>query len=198
MRLAIPQHEGRVSPVFDVARNVLLIDFENRREVRREERKLKRTDLPSRAAEFLRLGANVLVCGAISASMEDILLFSGVRVIGFRCGPVDALVAAVLNGGIAKPEYCMPGCGGWQNRMAQARREKTNSMPESCEMSSRRAGGGGPGRFAGGGAGQIRATAREPDVFYFCPICGEKAAHPAGQPCTNVDCPKCGTRMPPA
>jgi len=192
VRLAISHHEGRVSPVFDVAGNVLLIDIENKREVRREERSLDRTDRPSRAAEFLRLGANVLICGAISASLEDILVFSGVRVIGFRCGPVDELVAAFLNGEVAKPEFYMPGCGGWRKRMGQTRR---NTMPKGFGMGLRRGGGGGQGRSAGGGAGRMGGTARGPGGFCVCPSCGEKLPHTAGQPCTNVACPKCGAKM---
>ncbi len=192
MRLAIPHHEGRVSPVFDVAASVLLIDIEDKREVRREERSLDRTDRPSRAAEFLRLGANVLICGAISASLEDILVFSGVRVIGFRCGPVDELVAAFLNGKLTKLEFCMPGCGGWRKRLGRGR---SDTMPRGFGMGSGRGGGGGRGSSTEGGAGRMGGTARGPGGFCVCPSCGEKLPHTAGQPCTNVVCPKCGTKM---
>jgi predicted Fe-Mo cluster-binding NifX family protein len=194
VRLAIPHYEGRVSPVFDVAGSVLLIDIENRWEVRREERSLSRTDLPSRASEFLGLEANVLICGAISAPLEAMLVSSGVRVIGFLCGPVDEVIAAFLHGEVAKPEFCMPGCGGWRKRLGRGR---SDMMPRGFGMGLGSGGGGGRGRGAGGGGrGRMGgASAAGPGGFCVCPKCGEKVAHTAGQPCNRMVCPKCGANM---
>ena len=59
MKVAIPHWQERVSPVFDSAGNVLLIDIENGRERQREERRLTRTDIMARAGEFLKFGADV-------------------------------------------------------------------------------------------------------------------------------------------
>ena len=89
MRIAIPQWQGRVSPVFDVAGNLQLIDIENGQEVRREERPMAGTDPIARIGEFLSFGAGILICGAISAPMQARLVSGGVRVIGFTCGTVD-------------------------------------------------------------------------------------------------------------
>ncbi|MGB9609325.1 MAG: NifB/NifX family molybdenum-iron cluster-binding protein, partial [Bryobacteraceae bacterium] len=144
VRLAIPHHQGRISPVFDTAGSVLLIDLENGREIRRESRSLSRNELLARAGEFLQLEANVLICGAISAPLETLLISSGVHVIGFLCGPVDEVVAAFLNGNIAKPEFSMPGCRAWRQRLGQTRR---NMMAGGFGMGS----GGGRGRGASGG-----------------------------------------------
>ena len=194
MRLAIPEHQGRISPVFDVAGRVLLVDIDEGQEVRREERSLSRSDLPARAGEFLNLEANVLICGAISAPLEAMLASSGVRVIGFRCGPVDGVIAAFLNGEAAKPEFWMPGCGGWRKRMGRGR---SDTMPRGFGMGSGRGGGGGQGRNAGGG-GQGRMggpSAAGPGGACVCPKCGEKVAHTVGQPCNQMVCPKCGANM---
>jgi predicted Fe-Mo cluster-binding NifX family protein len=173
---------------------MLLIDVENRREVRREERSLSRTDLPSRASEFLGLEANVLICGAISALLEAMLVSSGVRVIGFLCGPVDEVIAAFLHGEVAKPEFCMPGCGGWRKRLGRGR---SDMMPRGFGMGLGSGGGGGRGRGAGGGGrGRMGgASAAGPGGFCVCPKCGEKVAHTAGQPCNRMVCPKCGANM---
>jgi predicted Fe-Mo cluster-binding NifX family protein len=127
VRLAISHHEGRLSPVFDVAGGVLLVDVENGQEVSREERPLSRTDLAARAEEFRKLGANVLICGAISAPLEALLVSSGVRIIGFRCGLVDELITAFLEGTVAKPRFWMPGCS------RQSRHEHRLSRKERVE-----------------------------------------------------------------
>lgn len=53
----------------------------------------------------------------------------------------------------------------------------------------RSAGGSGRGRMGGTkpGAG--------PGDYCLCPNCGHKVPHQVGQPCYNMSCPKCGSRM---
>jgi hypothetical protein len=67
-----------------------------------------------------------------------------------------------------------------------------------------RGGGRGAGGGQGGGAGRGRGTgggrmggpkAAGPGGYCVCPACGKRVAHVAGQPCTERQCPKCGTRM---
>lgn len=188
MRVAIPQWQGRVSPVFDVAGNLLLVDFEDGRELRRTEVRLGRTDAAGRAADVARLGADVLVCGAISSLLEARLSAAGVRVIGFLCGPVDDILAGLLNGELASPAFLMPGCGGRRRGIRQGR----NRMPKGFGMGS----GGGSRRGAGSGRGRMGGPmAAGPGGECVCPKCGEKTPHTAGKPCLQMTCPKCGTPM---
>jgi len=49
-------------------------------------------------------------------------------------------------------------------------------------------GGGGRGRMGG-------PFAAGPEGSCVCPKCGNKVAHRAGVPCTQVKCPKCGSAM---
>jgi predicted Fe-Mo cluster-binding NifX family protein len=192
VRLAIPHHQGRISPVLDAAGNVLLIDLENGRETRRESRRLIQDELLARAGELLELAPDVLICGAISAPLETLLISSGIRVIGFLCGPVDEVVAAFLSGNIARPEFSMPGCRAWRQRLEQTGR---NTMPGGFRMG--RGGGGGRGRGTGGGGrGRMGGPpAAGPGGSCVCPKCGEKLPHAVGQPCNQKACPKCGTTM---
>jgi predicted Fe-Mo cluster-binding NifX family protein len=152
VRLAIPQHQGRISPVFDTAGSLLLLNLENGREARRESRCLSQTELLARAREILDLAPDVLICGAISAPLETLLISSGVRVIGFLCGPVDEVIAAFLSGTIGRPKFSMPGC--------RACRQRLGMGP----------GGGGHGRMGG-------PSAARPGGFCVCPKCGEKRPH---------------------
>jgi predicted Fe-Mo cluster-binding NifX family protein len=192
VRLAIPHHQGRISPVFDAAGTVLLIDLENGREIARESRSLSQNDLLARTGEFLKLEANVLICGAISAPLETLLVSSGVQVIGFLCGPVDEVVAAFLNGDIAKPEFSMAGCRVWRESHGQTRR---NRMARGFGMGM--GPGGGRGRGAGGGArGRMGGPAAAgPGGTCVCQKCGERLPHTVGRPCNQKTCPKCGATM---
>ncbi len=191
MRIAIPHWQGRISPVFDVTVNLLLIDVESGHEIRREERRLLATDSFARVAEFLSFEAGTLICGAISAPVEARLVASGVQVIGFTCGRVDDVLMAYLNGEAVNQAFAMPGCQRWRPR------EGENVMARGAGMGAGRGGGGcGQGRGLGRRAGRTGSpTAGGPGGSCVCPSCGEKAPHLAGQPCLQVLCPKCGTPM---
>jgi predicted Fe-Mo cluster-binding NifX family protein len=188
MKVAIPEWRGRVSPVFDVAGNLLLIEVENGREVRREERRLPCANSVARTAEFLGIGAGTLICGAISAPVRARLADSGVKVIGFVCGRINEVLAAFLNGDLAKGAFAMPGC----KRCSQ--QQGGTEMPGRFGIGGRRDGhhAKGFGRAAGriGGPG-----AAGPGGFCVCSKCGEKVPHTAGQPCIQRVCPKCGAAM---
>jgi predicted Fe-Mo cluster-binding NifX family protein len=119
MRILIPQWQGRISPVFDVAANFLVIDVESGHEIRREERRLADTGSLARIFEFLRFGADTLICGAISAPAEVRLAAAGVRVISFTCGMVDDVLAAYLKGELAHPGFAMPGCQRWHRQKGE-------------------------------------------------------------------------------
>ena len=112
MRIAIAHWQGRISPVFDAAGNLMLVDVEDGREVQREERKLEGPHPLARAAEVAAMGVDILICGAISAPVEARLASSGVRVAGFICGAVQQVLEAFLRGGLANREFAMPGCHG--------------------------------------------------------------------------------------
>jgi predicted Fe-Mo cluster-binding NifX family protein len=191
MRIAIPQWQGRISPVFDVAVNFLLIDVQGDHEIRREEKRLPGMDSLARIAQFLTYGADILICGAISAPVEVRLTASGVRVIGFTCGMVNEVLAAYLSGELTDRVFAMPGCQKWR------RREGENAMRRGFGRGGGRGGAGsGQGRGQGPGAGRMGGPlAAGPGGFCVCPKCGEKAPHTAGQPCMQMLCPKCGTPM---
>lgn len=166
MRIAIPHWQDRVSPVFDSAGAVLLVEVEDGREVSREKKRLAREDAAGRAAEVSGLGAKVLICGAISAVLEARLASAGVRVIGFVCGGIEEVLGAFLDGRLAQPDFRMPGCGAGRRRSQ-----------------------GGGGRERGRMSGPFSAG---PGGMCVCLNCGHKAPHAPGQPCNRTECPRCG------
>jgi hypothetical protein len=50
--------------------------------------------------------------------------------------------------------------------------------------------GGGPGGQGGG-----NKPGSGPGGYCYCPKCGHKVVHLAGQRCIDMACPKCGTKM---
>jgi predicted Fe-Mo cluster-binding NifX family protein len=112
MKVAIPHWQGRVSPVFDVARRVLLVDVAGGREADRSELLLRTTDPVRRAREIARGGASVLICGAISWPLEMALSAVGIHVIAQVCGEVEEVLRAFWEGKLLDGAFLMPGgCG---------------------------------------------------------------------------------------
>ena len=107
MKVAIPVWQERISPDFDVARRLLVVDIENGSVVRREERELVGAD---RAEAVRAMGVEILICGAVSSLLETQLRATGVEVIGETCGPVEQLLDAFMSGTISDERFRMPGC----------------------------------------------------------------------------------------
>ena len=109
MRLAIPTWQGRVSPVFDSAQRLLIVDAADGSETGRSEEGLGSGLLPQRVARLKELGVDVLVCGAISRPLAGMIAASGIVLVPFISGECDEVLAAYLCGRLADPRFLLPG-----------------------------------------------------------------------------------------
>ena len=116
MRVAIPTWIDRVSPVFDVARRLVVVTLGGDRQVKREEAAIEAADLAVRVARVTQLGVDVLICGAISMPLEAMLASAGIRVIPHKCGRVEDIVVAFASGQLTDETFLMPGCCGRRGR----------------------------------------------------------------------------------
>lgn len=127
MKIAIPHWQGRVSPVFDVARALCLIDIEEGRETGRRSAMLASADPFQRAIEVSALRVDVLICGVVSSPLERALVGAGIQVVCCICGEVDAVIDAYLRGRLADRCFRMPGCpGAPQGRHLRNRRGRSS------------------------------------------------------------------------
>jgi predicted Fe-Mo cluster-binding NifX family protein len=110
MKIAIPHWQGRVSPVFDESRQLLLVDILNSGEIRYAEKRLRNSDPLLRAKDVANSGAEVLICGAVSLTLEMALLSENIKVIPCTCGPVKEVIKAFIDGKLLDPLFLMPGC----------------------------------------------------------------------------------------
>jgi predicted Fe-Mo cluster-binding NifX family protein len=116
MRIAIPVWQGRISPVFDVAGRLLLVELVDGLEISRWEHRLPDTEPQPRIALLLELQVHTLICGAISQPLEALLIENGIRVYSRVCGDVDDVLNAFVAGTVSDPRYAMPGCCGQMRR----------------------------------------------------------------------------------
>jgi predicted Fe-Mo cluster-binding NifX family protein len=82
-----------------------------RHDVRIEER-----DPIDKAKRIIALGAEVLICGAISWPLELMLESAGVMVMSNLCGMVDDVISAFIAGRLPDQAFLMPGCTGHGRR----------------------------------------------------------------------------------
>jgi predicted Fe-Mo cluster-binding NifX family protein len=114
MRVAIPLWQGRVSPVFDEASRILLVDISHNQEQRRQEESLPGQNLFERARLLPKLGVDLLVCGMISQTQQAAINAAGIRIIPCICGSMEEVIAALLEDRIECSELRMPGCDSYK------------------------------------------------------------------------------------
>ena len=139
MRVVLPIFHGRVSPVLDSARVLLLVDYSrestvyrahrgekttlgavNRRpqheageicglEVARSEVSLEATNPLRRVARLRGLWVDVVICGVVSRPLSAALSAAGITVIPLRRGPVEEVLAAFVAGSLGNARFRLPG-----------------------------------------------------------------------------------------
>ena len=110
MKVALTVWENRISPLFDCARILLIVDIVDRTETSRHFESFHFESPFSRAAKLSDLGIEILICGAVSNLFADLVETYGIRIIPFVAGDVDEVLDAYLTGGLWDSTFRMPGC----------------------------------------------------------------------------------------
>jgi predicted Fe-Mo cluster-binding NifX family protein len=116
MIVAIPVWQGRVSPVFDVAGQLLVVEMDGSHENARRQEALPEESLERRVQRLQALRIETLICGAISRPLEVLLAAGGVEVISRICGAAEEVLQAFLSGELQDDQFAMPGCCGQRRR----------------------------------------------------------------------------------
>jgi predicted Fe-Mo cluster-binding NifX family protein len=110
MKTAFAYWENRIAPVFDTARQVLVVETDSRQIVGKTQEMMPE-DLPlPKVLRLVDLGIETLVCGAISNPMSGLVGAYGIRVIPFITGELGEIIQAWANGKLEYKAYTMPGC----------------------------------------------------------------------------------------
>jgi predicted Fe-Mo cluster-binding NifX family protein len=169
MRFALTVWKDRISPVCDVARNILVVDVEGGIVVGRRNENFVDQDPFQKIARLAELRVQTVICGAISRPLAEAASAYGIRMLPFVAGDVEQVIDAFLRGSLLNPTFCMPGCRGGGRRFHRmgilgstgppARRPVTTSFGRDIVMP--RGDGTGP---AGKGpqSGQRRGPCQNP------------------------------------
>jgi predicted Fe-Mo cluster-binding NifX family protein len=212
VRAAFASWNDRIAPVFDAARWIQLVETEDGLIVSQNQTSVE-SDIPNqKAARLAELEVGILVCGAISRHLQDVIRAYGIEVISFKAGNLQDVIRAWLCGRLAgSADYAMPGCPATVGRRIQ---RTGGALRREREMRADRHGKGGPGRRPatrkperkrmgrgvqgrGRSGGTVRADrgAEDSRLVCICPQCGNREAHERGVPCMQKRCALCGGVM---
>ncbi len=122
MKLALTVWENRISPVFDCAQTLLVVDVDGDMATGNHFEPFRYESPFARATKLNELGVKVLICGAVSDSFANIIETYGIRIMPFVAGAVDEVLDAYLAGGLYDTKFRMPGCGTGHDK--SSRKEK--------------------------------------------------------------------------
>lgn len=167
MKTAFPFWNYRIAPVFDVARQLLLVESQKGRIISETAEPMPADDLGEKAESLARLGVNTLVCGAISRTMQGLIESRGIALVPFVAGDLRVVIQAWIEGRIHDGAFTMPGC---------------------CSRSRQR------GRWSARGPCQTGYSTGTCG-FCVCPQCSHREPHVRGIPCSRKQCPVCGSPL---
>jgi predicted Fe-Mo cluster-binding NifX family protein len=110
MKVALTVWQNRISPLFDSARRLLVVDFDNRRIVGRHRVIFDNESAAARASTLSALGVDILICGAISDSFVNSIKTHHIDIISFVSGNIDEVIEAYVSGTLGNEKLVMPGC----------------------------------------------------------------------------------------
>lgn len=110
MKIAIAIWNELVSSTFDFSDRILLVEIENEKEVSRSQILLESKSLLQRVNQLKSLEADVLICGAISKTLAEMITAAGIQVLAYTTGRIDDILKAYRVGQLAESQFTMPGC----------------------------------------------------------------------------------------
>jgi len=111
MIIALPIFNTRLSPLFDTAGNILLVNWNGEEEVKREFISVTSLNPNGKCKKLSELSIDILLCGAISCELLQHFLSLNIKVIPFLCGEFEGILDYFKKGDLLKNNrFTMPGC----------------------------------------------------------------------------------------
>ena len=118
MKMALTVWGNRISPVFDAAHMLLVVEVENTKIISRRYEPFY-PELPTRLAlRLAEMNVATLICGAISEMPANILEANGIKLIPFITGNAGEVIDAYVKDVPFIPAFLMPGCSHKRRRHA--------------------------------------------------------------------------------
>ena len=110
MKLAVPIWDDCISTVLDFSDCLLVVDYESGVIRNRSMVSFAGATTVGKVTRLRELDIQVLLCGAVSRSLERMIIASGIEAIPFLRGRVDDVLNAYFAGRLFGPGFMLPGC----------------------------------------------------------------------------------------
>lgn len=134
MKTAVTVWEGRVSPVLDTAQSLVVAEIEAGRVLSQREETFLGNMPHEKVARLCALGVNVLVCGAVSRPLAELISSSGIHLIPFVSGELGEVLEAMAAGHLPDRAFSMPGCGCRQEHRYRRRRRRCSAQQPGAKQ----------------------------------------------------------------
>lgn len=108
MNIAIPSWGKRISPLFDEAKQLLIVPHASTGPAAKHIVEITDLSLAQKCLLMKRTRVKTLICGAVSDVYLEKLLASGLRVIPGICGEIETVMNAYRNGTLEDPAFYLP------------------------------------------------------------------------------------------
>ncbi len=109
MKVALTVWDDEISPVFDFAKRLLIADLKGGSILKRYRIRIRSERIVSRIAMLSDMNIEVVVCGAISEPVANMIKARGICLVPFVTGKTEMVLDAFLRGLLASPDFQMPG-----------------------------------------------------------------------------------------
>ena len=163
--------KNRIAPVFDVSRSLQIVEIHDGQIFRQTQAIVPENQLHLKALRLEALKVDALVCGAISRTMQNMIVAHGIDVIPFVAGDLQEVVHAWVCGDLTSAGgYTMPGCRrGSENRRNDNHSDKKEERNMFGNKGKKR--GAGQGRGSGRRRGQGQSGGGRGHMQFFRNIC---------------------------
>ncbi|MCF6249117.1 MAG: dinitrogenase iron-molybdenum cofactor biosynthesis domain-containing protein [Desulfobacula sp.] len=109
MNIAITIWGNRISPVFDSANTLMIVQVENFKIISRRFEDFNPKITTRIASNLKNFHMDVLICGAITDAQSEIIEKSGINLISFITGDADKVLVSFLKKPSRISDFLMPG-----------------------------------------------------------------------------------------
>ncbi len=110
MKVAFTVWDERLSPVFDSADTLLIVEIKNKKIKKKTVTDFCPINDSDLTEKLINLGIDVFVCGAITQLHYSLIKACNIELIPFIGGDVKDLIEAFSIGESLTPRFLMPGC----------------------------------------------------------------------------------------
>ncbi len=129
MKIAITVWGNRISPVFDSARTLLLIEVQGNEIISRQMEQMRCCILGKVSDILEKLSIDVLICGAMTKDTATLFESGQIEIIPFIAGNTEKVLTFYIEGKNLT-DFIMPGC--LRRQYGRGRRCGRNRQTENC------------------------------------------------------------------